>query len=221
VHAVELAPWHRQVAGHARAQREHHGVELVAQLLGADVDTDVDAQAQLHALGDQLLHAALDDGLLDLEVGDAEADEPPGRLVALVEDDAVPGAAQLLRRGHARRPGADDGHAAAGLPSRRHRDDPARVPRVVDDRVLDLLDRHRVALADLEHARGLARGRAQAAGELGEVVRSVQLADGVLPAIAVDEVVPVGDEVAQRATVVAEGHAALHAAPALCGQLLV
>ena len=68
---------------------------------------------------------------------------------------------------------------------------------------------------------GLARRRAQAAGELGEVVRRVQLADRVLPAVAVDEVVPVGDQVAQRAAVVAERHAALHAARALRGQLLV
>src|SRR3712207_7073873 len=50
-------------------------------------------------------------------------------------------------------------------------------PRAVDDAVLDLLDRHRVALADLEHAGGLARRRAQAPGELGEVVRRVQLLD--------------------------------------------
>ena len=97
--------------------------------------------------------------------------------------------------------------------------DPALVPRAVDDRVLDLLDRDRVALADLQHARGLARRRAQAAGELGEVVRRVQLADRVLPAVAVDEVVPVRDQVAQRAAVVAERHAAVHAARALVAQL--
>ena len=44
-----------------------------------------------------------------------------------------------------------------------------------DDRDLDLLDRDGVALADLEHARGLARRRAEPAGELGEVVRAVEL----------------------------------------------
>ena len=221
VHAVELAARHRQVARHARADGQDHGVMGVAQLLGADVDADVDAQAQLDALGHELLHAALDDRLLDLEVGHAEAHEAAGRLVALVEHHGMPGAAQLLRRGHARRPGADDRHAAPALATRGHRDDPAGVPRVVDDRVLDLLDRHRVALADLQHAGGLARRRAQAAGELREVVGGVQLADGVLPAVAVDEVVPVGDQVAQRAAVVAEGHAAVHAAPALRGELVV
>ena len=76
-----------------------------------------------------------------------------------------------------------------------------------------------VALADLEHAGRLARGGAEAAGELGEVVRRVELAQGVGPAVAVDEVVPVGDQVPERAAAVAEGHAALHAARALLLEL--
>ncbi len=131
------------------------------------------------------------------------------------------GAAQLLRGGHARRAGADDRDRLAGfaLAARRLRRDPALLPGAVDDRVLDLLDRDRVALADLEHARRLARRRAQAAGELGEVVGRVQLRDRVREAVAVDEVVPVGDQVAERAAVVAERHAAVHAARALLAQL--
>ena len=68
-------------------------------------------------------------------------------------------------------PGADHGDrrpvSLRGGPRR----DPALVPGAVDDRELDLLDRHRLALADLEHARRLARRRAEPAGELGEVVR--------------------------------------------------
>ena len=59
----------------------------------------------------------------------------------------------------------------------------------------------------------------EAAGELGEVVRAVQLLDRLVPAVAVDEVVPVRDQVAERAAAVAEGHAALHAARALLAQL--
>ena len=92
--------------------------------------------------------------------------------------------------------------------------DPALVPRPVDDLDLDLLDRDRVGV-DAEHARRLARRRAQPAGELGEVVGGVQPVDGVAPVVAVDEVVPVGDQVAERAAVVAERDAAVHAAPGL------
>ena len=91
---------------------------------------------------------------------------------------------------------------------------PSSQPRA-DDRELDLLDRDGVALVDLEHAGGLARRGAEAAGELGEVVRAVQLVERLAEAVAVDEVVPVGDEVAERAAAVAERHAALHAARAL------
>ena len=131
----------------------------------------------------------------------------------------MPRPAQLLRRGHAGRAGADDGHGLPGLPARRVGDHPPLVPGTVDDRVLDLFDRDSVALADLQHARRLARRRAQPAGELGEVVRRVQLADRILEAAVVDEVVPVGDQVAQRTAVVAEGHAAVHAARTLLAQL--
>ena len=173
-----------------------------------------------HALGGELLEPALDHPLLDLEVRHAEADQPAAGLVALVDRDGVARAAQLLRRGQAGRTGADHRDRAAGLDRGRARDDPALVEGAVDDRDLDLLDRDGVALADLQHAGGLAGRRAQPPGELREVVGGVQLLDRLAPAVAVDEVVPVRDQVAQRAAVVAERHAALHAARALVAQAL-
>src|SRR5439155_9107654 len=54
-----------------------------------------------------------------------------------------------------------------------------------------------------------------AAGEIGEVVRRVGPIDRLAPAAAVHEVVPVGDDVPERAALVAEGDAAVHAARAL------
>src|SRR6476619_4065332 len=47
----------------------------------------------------------------------------------------------------------------------------------------------------------------------------MQLRDRVAEAVVVDEVVPIGDQVAERAAVVAERHAAVHAARALVAQL--
>ena len=128
-------------------------------------------------------------------------------------------AAELLGARHPGRPGADHGDRMARLAPRRLRADPALVPRAVHDRELDLLDRHRLALADLEHACGLARSGAEAAGEVGEVVGPVELLDRSLPAAAEDEVVPVRDQVVHRAAVVAERDAALHAAGTLLGEL--
>ncbi len=166
-----------------------------------------------------MLDPALNDRLFDLEVRDPEAHEAADRLIALEQHHAVASPAQLLGGRHARGAGADDRDRLAGLRLRRLGKHPALLPSTVDDRVLDLFDRDRVSLTDLEYARRLTRRRTQPAGELGEVVRGVQLLDRVLEAVAVDEVVPVGDQVAQRTTVVAERHTAVHAASALLAQL--
>ncbi len=179
MHAVELAAGHLEVARHARAGREHDRVVGGEQLLGGDVGADVHPAAQLDALGAKLLHAPLDDRLLDLEVRHPEAHEASDRLVALEQRDGVAGAPQLLGGGHPGRARADHGDRAAALPPWRLGLDPALLPGPVDDRVLDLFDRDGVALPDLEHAGGLARGGAQPPGELREVVRGVQLPDRV------------------------------------------
>src|SRR3546814_18313741 len=64
-------------------------------------------------------------------------------------------------------------------------------------------------------AGGLARGWADATGELGEVVRRVEVAAGFLPIVAIDQIVPVGDLVVHGAAIVAIGNAAIHAASRL------
>src|SRR5690606_6964573 len=89
---------------------------------------------------------------------------------------------------------------------------------LVDDRDLDVLDRHR-GLVDAQHAGRLARGRADAAGELREVVRRMQAVDRLVPVLAPREVVPLGDEVPKRAALVAERDAAVHAAGGLTVEL--
>ncbi len=91
--------------------------------------------------------------------------------------------------------------------------------RVVDDGLLDLLDGHR-RLVDAQHAGGFARRRADAAGEFRKIVGRVQHANGFAPAAAIHQVVPVGNDVGERAAGVAEGHAAIHAAGALRAELV-
>ena len=216
----EVAARNRQVARDARAGRDHDRVES-PQLVGRDVPAHIGAEPEHDTLVRQLLHAALDDPLLDLEIGNAEPHQAAARLVALEHRHGVACAAKLLSAGHPGRPGADHGDRMPGLADRRSRPDPALFPGAVHDRELDLLDRHRLALTDLEHARRLARSGAEATGEVREVVRAVKLLDRGLPAAAEDRVVPVRDQVVHRAAVVAERHAALHAAGALLGQLRV
>ena len=220
VDAVQVAARDRQIARRRRAAGEHHGVELGAQLLGGDVDADVDAGAELGALGLHLLEPAVDVALLHLELGDAVAQQPADAVVALEDRHRVTGAGELLCGGQPGRAGADDGDRLAGQLLRRQRNDPALVEGVVDDLDLDLLDRDRI-LVDAEHARPLARRRAQPAGELREVVGGVQPLDRVAPAVVAHQVVPLRDQVAQRAAVVAERNAAVHAPGRLLAQRLV
>ena len=219
VDAVELAPLDGEIARHARAGRDHDRVVRAPQLGRLDVDTDLDAVAELDALGLELREPALDEPLLDLELGHAEPDEAAGGLVSLEHRHRVAGPVELLRARETGRAGADDGDRGPGSHRRWPRHDPTLVPGAIDDRDLDLLDRDGLALPDLEHAGGLTRRRAQPAGELGEVVRPMQLDDRLLPAVAVDEVVPVGNQVPERAAVVAERNAALHAPRTLVPQL--
>ena len=99
------------------------------ELRGVDVHADLDAGAKLDALGPELVEAALDDALLDLEVRDTEADEAAARFVSLEDGHRVAGAIQLLRAREPGRTGADYGDAAAGADARRLRDDPCPPPR--------------------------------------------------------------------------------------------
>jgi hypothetical protein len=126
-------------------------------------------------------------------------------------------AIQLGRHRQASRTRPDDPDRMSAAGRRRGGHDPPLVVSTRDDRQLDLLDRHRVVV-DVEHAGRLARRRADQPGELREVVGRVQVAQRLAPAVVVDEVVPVGDLVPERAALLAERHAAIHAATALLAQ---
>ena len=166
------------------------------------------------ALGRHLVEPPIDEVLGHLEVRDAVAQQAAEAVVALEDGHVVAGPGQLLGSGQPGRPGTDDGDPLAGAFGGRLRLDAALVEGPLDDRHLDLLDRDRVGV-DGEHAGGFARRRADPAGELGEVVRRVQPLARVAPVATGDELVPLRDQVAERAAAMAERHAAVHA-PAAC-----
>src|SRR5262249_44772904 len=138
----------------------------------------------------------------------------------LIDVHVVAGARELLRAGHAGRAGADHGDALAGLHRRWLGLDPALLERLVGDRAFDRLDGDRVVV-EVERARGLARGRTHAPRHLGEIVGRVQVARRGLPVARIDEVVPVGDLVVDRAAGVTIRDAAVHAARRLVARLLL
>ena len=150
--------------------REHDGVELAPQLVGRNVGADVGVGPEPDALGLHDREPAIEDALLHLELGDAVAKQAADAIGALEHRDPVPGLVELIGGREPRRARADDRDALAGARRRRLRRDPALVEGALDDRVLDALDRDRVAV-DAEHAGAFARRRAEPAGELGEVVR--------------------------------------------------
>ena len=195
VHAAQVAAGHLEVAVHARADREDHGVVALAQVVGRDVASHVDAVPELDPLLLEEVHAPVDDPLLELGVRHSEAQQPARALVALVDGHRVAVAVQLGGHGQPGRAGADHADGVPAALGRRARHDPALLEAARDDRQLDLLDRHGVVV-DVEHAGRLAGRRADQPGELGEVVGGVQVRERLLPVAAVDEVVPVRDLVA-------------------------
>ncbi|MEY9677574.1 hypothetical protein ABIE93_007508 [Bradyrhizobium elkanii] len=233
VDAGKLAAGDRQVARGFRAAGQRHRVILLGELLRIDRTGRRAAHGltvvEGDAFGFHLRHAAVDDALLHLEVGNAVAQQAAGLGELLVDMHLVAGARELLRGGHAGGTRADHGDLLAGLNGCDLRLHPAIVPGAVDDRAFDGLDGDRVVV-DVERAGCLARRRADAAGEFGEIVGRVQVARGFFPVALIDEVVEIGDLVVDRAArrarrgragAVAIGDAAVHAARSLVARVLL
>src|SRR5262249_15402036 len=147
-------------------------------------------------------------------VGYPVHEQPADAVGALQERNRVTGARQLLRAGEARWTRTDHRHPFSAALPWRLRCYPPLAPRMVDDVLLDQLDGDGVVV-DVEDAGFLARCRAYPPGKLRKVVGRVQAIDGIAPAPPVNQVIPVGDDVPERATLVAEGNPAIHAAGAL------
>ena len=184
-----------------------------------DVEADAAVGDNLQALGLHLLNAPVDDPLFQLEVWNAVSEQSAHAIRSLVERDRMSGARELLRAGQPRRSRAYDRNALSRLARGRLRHDPFFSPGVIDDVLLDQLDRDRIVV-DAEDAGFFAGRGANSAGELRKIVGRVQPVDRLAPAAAVDEIVPVGDDVPERATLVAEGNAAIHAAGTLRAQFV-
>ena len=156
---------------------------------------------------------------LELELGNTVAKQPSDPVRALEDRHLVPGVIQLIGRREACGTGADDRDRLPGAAHRRARHDPAFEERPLDDRELDALDRDRIVV-DAEHARSFAWRRAEPARQLRKVVGRVQAIDRFAPLIARSEIVPVRNQIAERAALMAERNPAVHAPGALLADLL-
>src|SRR3972149_5093904 len=218
VDAFEFPARNGQVARSRGAAAEHSGIELLAQVFDRHVDADVGGGTKLDAAFPHDGETPLEEFLLHLEFGDAVTQQAPDAVSALVNSNPMPGAVELIGGGKARRPGAHNGDFLARSRRRLLRLDPTFIEGAVDDGDFDLFDRNGVVI-DAEHAGASARRRTKPSGKFGEVIGGMQAHDGVAPAVAVDQVVPIRDQVAERAALVAERDAAIHAARGLLLEL--
>src|SRR5690554_4386503 len=124
---------------------------------------------KLHAFGFHLCQAAIDMCFLELEVGDAVAQQPADAVALLEHRDGMAGAGQLLGASQAGGAGPDNGNGFTGLVGGRLRNHPALLPTLVDNGVFDRLDTYRVII-DVKRTGGFAGCRAYAACELGKIV---------------------------------------------------
>ena len=217
-----MPPSVRPVIGRSRADcradREHDGVVARFQFTRGQMDADLHPRPEPGAFGRHLREPAVENGLLHLEFRDAVAQQAADAVGAFVHRDRVAGARQLLRSGETGRTRAHDRDGVSGLPARDLRRHPAVVPCTVGNLMLDLLDRDRATRLrriDREHARRFARRRAQPPGDLRKVVGCVQPLGCLSPVVPPDQVVPLGNQVPERAAVVAERNSAVHASTGL------
>ena len=216
---VQVAAGDVQVTRPFGPAGQHDRVVIGQQLVDRYVLANLDASLEGDALGRHLIDAAIDEVLFHLEVGDAIAQQPADAVLLFDQRHRVARPGKLLRTGHAGGAGADDGNGFSGLHRGRLRDDPTLFPRPIDDRAFDRLDGHGVVV-DVQRAGRLTRGGANAAGEFGEIVGGVQVDRCLFPLIPVNQIVPVGDLVVDRAAVVTERNTAIHAAGGLTVQFL-
>ena len=133
VNSLQLASRNFQVARMLGAARQHDGIELATQIFDRDVLADLGIGDKLHALGGHLFEAAIDDVLLQLELGDAIAKQSADAVRFFVDRDRMASAAQLLRRSQPCRTRTDDCHFLSRCEVSRARDESSlreiRAPR--------------------------------------------------------------------------------------------
>ena len=152
--------------------------------------------------------------LFHLEVGNAVAQQAADPVVLFKHGWVMAHPRQLLGAGQTRRARADHGDALAGAALGQLRLDPAFAPSPVNDLALDGLDSDRRVL-NVQGAGRFARGRADPSRKFWEVVGGVQGLQRLGPVLPIDQIVPVGDQVIDRATGVTERNAAIHTARSL------
>src|SRR5688572_539345 len=217
--AVELAPGDRQIARKRGSAGQQERVIVLSQLFNGDIRPYVGIRLEPDPFGGHDVEPAIEDGFLHLELRNPVAQEPADSVGALEYGDPVAGLIQLGCGCKPRGSGTHHGDFLPGSYRRRRSLHPAVLECFFDNRDFDLFDRHRICI-DTENAGAFTRCRAYSTGELGKVVGRMEALNRFTPATPVNKVVPVGNDVSQRTTLVAEGNPTIHASRCLDLQLV-
>ena len=219
MNARRLPAGNLQISGGFGAAAQHHRVEFFQKLPGIHVSADVAAGAERHTLGLHEPDPALHHLFVQLHIGNAVHQQPPGGVLPFKDGDAVAPVVQLIRGGQTGGAGADHRHPLAGADGDGSGGDPPLLPALLHNGKLVVMDGNRAAV----HAAGagrLAQRRAHAARKLREIAGFQQPVQGLPPVAVVDLVVPLRNHIVQGAAGkhtaeilagLAEGHAAVHA----------
>ena len=212
--SFQFAPRNFEIARVLGTAGEYNRIELLPQALDWDVLAYFRTGNKFHALCGHLLQAPINDVLLHFEFGDAIAKQTANAVRFLVNDYRVSRAAQLLRGGQSSGTRANDGDFLSGAKLGWLGANPAFLKSAIHYVFFNLLDRD-WGLIDPQNAGGLARGWTNSSSEFRKIIRCVQLADRFFPASVIHQIVPVGDQIVDGTSSLAERNAAVHAARTL------
>ena len=164
-----------------------------------------------------LLHqsdAAVNDGLVQFEVGNAIAQEATGGFVLLENGHSIALPVEHVGCCQTGRTGTDHSYPLA-IPDGHSRLDISLAKSSLDNGSLVLAVGRRFMVEAVEHTGLFAKCRTNAACELGKGIGACQQSVGLFPLAFIQGVVPFGCLVPKRTSPVAERHAAVHAAACL------
>ena len=185
---------------------------------------NIGAGYKVNALVLHNVHAAVNDLLFQLHVGDAVHQQAAHAVLTLVYGHFVAALVQVIGNRKAGRAGTYHGNGFAGAGRGRAGGQQAGFIAIFYNGVLVLLHGNRAAGGVAAGAGSFAQSRAYPAGKLREAVGGAQAMHSQIPLALVDQVVPLRDQVVQRTTQplamkhntgLAKGHAAAQAAAAL------
>ena len=215
MHAFQFAARGLEIAGGGSAGGDDDSVVIAGYAGHSGFSGYSGIILKLDALLLQQGDAAIDDGLVELEIGDAVAQEATGSFVLLEDGDLIAHQVQVVGGSESGRTGTNNSHLLPIANDVCARLDIALAESSLNDGAFILAVGSRLVVETVQHAGFLAERRTDAARELREGIGRREQAISLFPVAFIQRVVPFRRLVAQRTSPVAEGHAAVHTARGL------